>query len=92
MTPKHDRARINGAMKKKSEPAHSRHDIGEMSFENGFEDSPPELWRVVSCRGFNGRSLRHVNWFATEEAARKHAEWINDGRGQVLSIVKYRAC
>lgn len=64
-------------------------ELGELAFENGYDDSPQELWRVYSIRHFKERPIRHTNWFATEEAARKHAAWINDGRGKVISIAKY---
>lgn len=66
--------------------------LEDMSFEQGFkEDNPQELWRVISWRQVpnQNRKIRHTNWFATEEAAKKHAEWINNGRGEVISIAKY---
>lgn len=83
MTKKPDTAPVDAVVS-------TRPDVGELAFE--FEDSPLELWRVVSHREFLGRALRNINWFATEQAARRHAAWINDGRGKVLSVTKYRAC
>lgn len=64
-------------------------DVGELAFEVGFEDSPADLWRVLSSRQWNNRKVRHTNWFARREAAFAHANWIMDGRGEVLSIVHY---
>jgi hypothetical protein len=64
----------------------------ELAFEHeiGQDYAPPELWRVCSLRGLPGREpINHVNWFATEGGARKHAAWINDGRGEVLSVTRY---
>lgn len=65
--------------------------FGELAFENGFDksDSPQILWRLTSIREWNGREVRHTNWFATEEAAHKHAAWIADGRGRVIALTKY---
>jgi hypothetical protein len=61
----------------------------ELAFEEGIHGSPQFLWRVQSWRQFRDRRLRHTNWFATEDAARKHGAWINDGRGEVISVKKY---
>jgi len=62
-----------------------------LAFEDGFEGSPSELWRVESKRWLRpGRKeITHINWFATKEQAEKHADWINDGRGRVISIYRY---
>jgi len=57
--------------------------------EDGVGDSPPEWWRVTSWRELGGRKFRHTNWFATEAAARQHAAWIEDGRGEVIAVTKY---
>lgn len=65
--------------------------FGELAFENGFYESPQELWRVYSTRDFKGRSVRQSNWFATEDDANKYAKKIIEGCGDVLSITKYRA-
>jgi hypothetical protein len=64
----------------------------DLAFEHDFRQdvAPPELWRVCSLRGLPGREpIVHVNWFAAENAARKHGDWINDGRGEVVSITRY---
>lgn len=62
----------------------------ELAFEDGYDESPPVLFRVYSTRNWQGRKIRHVNWFATREAAEDHAAWINDGRGEVTSVSEYR--
>lgn len=65
----------------------------ELVWETGIADNePPQktLWRVMSIRPWRGREIRHTNWFATEDAARAHAAWIEDGRGRVVSLLKYR--
>jgi len=66
----------------------------DVAFENSFqEDAPGELWRLSAMRFYAGeKEIRHINWFATETAAIAHRDWVNDGRGRVLSLVKYRAC
>lgn len=61
----------------------------ELCWETDVADSPPELWRAYSFREFKGKRVRHVNWFATEEAAEKHAAWIADGRGEVIGVSRY---
>ena len=67
-----------------------RMDTSELAFEEDLPGGEPdELWRLVSYREFKGRRIRHVNWFATVEACARHAEWINDGRGEVTSMTKY---
>lgn len=63
--------------------------LGDMAFEHGV-DGETELWRVMSFRAFNDKSFRNTNWFSTKAEAEAHAEWINDGRGKVLSITQYR--
>lgn len=63
--------------------------VARLAFENFHEQPPPELWRVFALRPCGDETIRHVNWFATEEAARNHAEWISDGRGTVLSVARY---
>jgi hypothetical protein len=69
-------------------------DSSNLAFEKSFPvDAPQELWRLSAVRTYKGeKDITHINWFATEEAASKHRDWINDGRGRVLSVVKYRAC
>ena len=63
-----------------------------LAFEQSFpEESPAELWRLSAIRLHQGTEMRHINWFATETAALAHRDWINDGRGRVLSLVIYRA-
>jgi len=65
----------------------------DLCFEQDFhEDSPEELWRLSAMRSYHNGEIRHVNWFASETAALAHRDWINAGRGRVLSITKYRAC
>lgn len=61
----------------------------DLAFENGIGDAPVELWRVVSMRKWNDREIRHTNWFATEEGALTHAEWIKDGRGRLVGVNKF---
>lgn len=65
-----------------------------LAFEQSFpEDAPIELWRLHSVRSYRAdKEIRHINWFATEAAALEHRDWINAGRGRVLSLVKYRSC
>ena len=65
-----------------------------LAFEQAFPvDAPEELWRLSAVRTHKGeKEIRHINWFSTEAAALAHRDWINDGRGRVLSIVKYRSC
>ncbi len=64
-----------------------------IAFEQAFrEDSPRELWRLAAIRKYKDEEIRHINWFATETAAIAHRDWVNDGRGRVLSLTKYRAC
>jgi hypothetical protein len=65
-----------------------------VAFEQAFvEDAPKELWRLSAMRAYRDeKEIRHINWFATETAALAHRDWINAGRGRVLSLVKYRAC
>lgn len=62
-----------------------------LAFEDGFEGAPVELWRVEAKRWLRpGRKeITHINWFATKEQAEKHAAWINDGRGRVISLYRY---
>jgi hypothetical protein len=63
----------------------------ELAFEEGFpEGEPHDLWRLCSARSFKEREIRHVNWFASLEAAREHVAWIEDGRGKVVSLTHYR--
>jgi hypothetical protein len=64
-----------------------------VAFEQAFvEESPKELWRLSAMRTYRDEEeIRHINWFATETAALAHRDWINAGRGRVLSLVKYRA-
>lgn len=62
----------------------------ELAFENGVADSCADLWRVVSMRTWNHREFRHTNFFSSEDVAMKHAHWIGDGRGRVISITHYR--
>ena len=64
--------------------------IRNLSCEDFDEVAPTELWRVYSHREWQGKCIRHTNWFATEEAARAHAAWIDDGRGKVHSVTCYR--
>ena len=62
-----------------------------LAFEDGFDGSPPELWRLEAKRTtpFGTKEITHVNWFASKEMADSHAAWINDGRGRIVeSIVK----
>lgn len=64
-----------------------------LAFEQFPESAPPELWRLSAIRTYKGeKDIRHINWFASEAAAIAHRDWINDGRGRVLSLVKYRSC
>jgi hypothetical protein len=49
-----------------------------------------ELWQVVSLRPLNGSELRHTSWFTHEASANEYAKWVEDGRGHVLSVRKYR--
>jgi hypothetical protein len=62
-----------------------------IAFEDGFDGSPPELWRLEAKRTtpFGTKEITHVNWFASKEMADSHAAWINDGRGRIVSIVRY---
>ena len=79
----------------------------ELAFETEIhEETPTELWRVRSRRNFikgqmtptswvtqsSTKVVCTTNWFATEDRARQHVEWINDGRGEVISIAKYILC
>lgn len=73
-------------------------DIGDLAFEHGVERSgePPKvLWRVSALREwpYGGNTIHgpipDINWFATEEAARKRAAWLADGLGEVLSVARY---
>jgi hypothetical protein len=53
-----------------------------------------EVWRVVSTQTVpcgDRRSLRNTNWFATERAARKHAEWIESIGGAVHCVQGFAA-
>lgn len=61
-----------------------------IAFED-FDEAPPELWRLESKRKtpFSKKEISHVNWFATKEAADRHAAWIGDGRGRVVSLARY---
>jgi len=63
---------------------------GNLSFEEFEEPAPGVLWRLVSRRAHGDRQLRHVNWFASQDAAEAHRDWINQGRGQSISLTKYR--
>lgn len=62
-----------------------------LAFEQSFaEECPAELWRLSAMRSYHNGEIRHINWFATESAALAHRDWINDGRGRVLSLQRYR--
>ena len=64
----------------------------ELAFEEGFEKGVihRDLYRVASTREHGSISLRHTNWFISESAAKKHAEWIDKNGGTVISILYYR--
>lgn len=63
-----------------------------IAFEQAFsDDSPQELWRLAAMRTYKDGEIRHINWFSTEASALAHKDWINNGRGRVVSLVKYRA-
>ena len=60
-----------------------------LAFEDGFTESPPELWRVTAWRRHGERKLRHTNWFCSEQEAQDHAKSIANRDGEVLAITKY---
>jgi hypothetical protein len=63
----------------------------DLAFEEAFPvDAPLELWRLSSVGNWGDRTIRHINWFATEVAALQHKTWIEGGRGSVVSLTKYR--
>lgn len=64
-------------------------DAGELAFEHELGESPLTAWRVYAIRRWNGRECRTINWFATYEAAQKHAARIGDDDGDVLDISEY---
>lgn len=69
-------------------PELSKYD--RLCWETGVNEiSPLELWRVYSVREFVGKPLRHTNWFTTKLAAIRHAEWIQERGGKVLSVGRY---
>ena len=53
-----------------------------LAFEDGIDGSPAVLWRLLALRTRprGDGEVRHTNWFASEERALQHADWINDGR------------
>lgn len=55
------------------------------------DSQPAELWRVLSNRYWGERPVRQSNWFATEKDANEHVAWIENGRGEVLSVTHYVA-
>lgn len=61
-----------------------------IAFEHSVPSDPAELWRLTSVREVFGREINHVNWFVTEEAAQRHAAWIANRGGRVLSLTRYK--
>ena len=68
--------------------------IEQIAFENGTGDyPPPNLWRVSSLRPFpEHKSIRHVNWFATKDAADEHAKWLKDRDATNILVTHYTRC
>jgi len=62
----------------------------ELAFESYFtEPAPNVLWRLVSLRNSIDGFMKHVNWFANEEAALKQLDWVRQGNGKVVAFNQY---
>jgi hypothetical protein len=50
-----------------------------------------DFWRVVCFRinPHDGSNIRHIKDFTEKGSAIQYAEWVNDGRGKVVSMAKY---
>lgn len=61
-----------------------------LAFESNVRPNSTILYRLESVRDFKGLDVRHIRWFTTEEAAVTHKAWIEDGRGKVISLRRFR--
>ena len=67
--------------------------LDQLAFENGTGYyPPPNLWRVSSLRTFRDRPIRHVNWFATKDAADNHAWWLETLKATNILVTHYTRC
>lgn len=49
----------------------------------------PYFVRVTCTRTVRESSIHYVREFGDEDAALKYADWVSDGRGEVLSVAVY---
>ena len=62
----------------------------ELAFESHFRDPAPDvLWRLVSLRKSIDGLMKHINWYANEEAALRQLDLVRKDDGKVLAYNQY---
>jgi len=62
----------------------------ELAFEVNFSDHAPDsLWRLVSLRKSIDGLMKHINWFANEEAALEQLNLVRKDNGKVVAFNQY---
>jgi hypothetical protein len=62
----------------------------ELAFESHFKDPAPDvLWRLVSLRQSIDGLIKHINWYANEEAALRQMDRVRQDDGKVVAFNQY---
>lgn len=61
----------------------------DVAFEHQATTGAKTLWRVVSIRQSGRFGARFSEWYSSEGEARERVAWIENGRGELVSIDRY---
>jgi len=62
----------------------------ELAFESHFKEPAPDVvWRLVSLRKSIDGLMKHINWYANEEAALRQLDLVRKDEGKVVAFNQY---